>query len=276
VESVLGPTVLVGDRSWGHRASSVVEVRDGRGVSWFVKCLHDRDRYAAEAAAYRWWVPALGDRAPTLRAADDASQTLVLSSVGATPFPDEAADEVGEAEIHRQAGELLRRFHGGQPPAEWADFPAVKLEEFDRWSGRARGLLTVGELDFTRGLVRSLSDLGNQVSVPCNLDYGPRNWVVTAGRVQVIDFEWAARDVWVNDLARLYFGDWQERPDLQTAFLEGYGRRIDADDRALLISCGALRAVWLTVRAHDYGEKQLEEGSRQLLRRLMAARLSER
>lgn len=266
VEGILGPYRVIGDRSWGHGDSRVIEVRDGAGITWFVKRHHGKDRYCREVSAYRDWAPALGDQAPTLRSHDDALQVLVLSAVPGV------ADTGRDPEIQRQAGTLLRQLHDAASPARWEDFAAEKRDEFEAWAARAAGLIEVRLLDFARAEVCGLAALGHPVRVPCHLDYSTRNWLVADGRVYIIDFEWAAPEVWVNDLARLYFGPWRDRPDLKDAFLEGYGRTIDPDDRAVLLGCGALTAVRTVVWARDHGDTPFEEAGRQNLQRLMARR----
>lgn len=105
--------------------------------------------------------------------------------------------------------------------------------------------------------------------VPCHLDYGPRNWLTEAGTLYVIDFEWAQLEASVDDLTRLHYGLWNNHPHLQEAFLDGYGRTLTPDDHQVLRACGALRAVWLVVRGHHYGETDLVDANRQTLRCLM-------
>jgi hypothetical protein len=51
----------------------------------------------------------------------------------------------------------------------------------------------------------------------------------------------------------------------------GTGRQISDTDREVLLCCGAITAVWLVVRAHEYGDSGFEEASRRNLQRLKAA-----
>jgi hypothetical protein len=268
LDRALGPCAVVGDRSWVHGRASVLEVRDVHGVTWFAKRHCGASNYRAELAAYQKWVPALGEQAPTLRAHDDALQTLVLSAV-----PGEAGSDFAlgmDPAIQRRAGQLLRRFHEAESLGPWDDFAAAKLDAMEKWAARADDLLEPSQLDFARSEVRRLGGLGSPARVPCHRDYGPRNWLVADGRVHVIDFEWARPEVWVNDLARLYFGPWRDRPDLQEAFFDGYGRAIDETDRTILLGCGALSAVSTVIWAHAQGDASFEETGRENLRHLMA------
>ncbi|GAB3979763.1 aminoglycoside phosphotransferase family protein [Plantactinospora veratri] len=269
---MLGSAQVVADRSWGHGVAGVLEVRDGAGVTWFVKGHADPERYRRELAAYRRWVPGLGGQAPELRAYDDDRRVLLLSAV-----PGEAGlSHVADPEVHRAAGKLLRRLHGTEALPPWTDLAARKLDELDRLSVRGGGLFEPRELDFVRAGLRDLSGVPAPPRVPCHLDYGPRNWLVARagrhradGRLHVIDFEWAGPEVWVNDLNRLYFGPWRGRPDLADAFLAGYGRTLDDADRAVLHACGALTALFVAVWAQGRGDPGFAEAWRQNLRRLM-------
>lgn len=104
-------------------------------------------------------------------------------------------------------------------------------------------------MDRVRARIESLHDLPAPPSVPCHLDYGSHNWLVDRlGLLRVIAFAGAHRQVWTRDLVRLQFSSWWGRPDLRVAFLDGYGRQLDAGDAQLLLSLGTLvgvsRLVW--------------------------------
>ncbi len=167
---------------------------------------------------------------------------------------------------------LLRRLHEAQSALVWDDFGQAKLEEFEQLEPQASELLTGNELGFARAEVRMLAGLSRTNQVPCHRDYNLRNWLVAAGAVYVIDFELSRLDVWVTDLIRLHFGVWATRPDLQEAFLDGYGRELDDTDRAILRGCGILTAVWLVIKARESGQPSFEQANRLVLQRFMAAR----
>lgn len=268
VDQVLDEPTVVADRSWGHGETSVLELRDRHGRSWYAKQHRDPQRYANELTAYVRWVPALGGRAPTLLAHHDELGVLILSAVRGTPGLPRSLDP----QLHQQAGVLLRRLHDGEALAPWRDFAADRLRELERWASRSDGLVSSRHLDFARAQVRDLVSVGAPARVPCHLDYSPRNWLIDEDRLHVIDFEWASGEVWVNDLARLYFGPWQGRPDLQEAFLDGYGRAIGDEDRAVLLACGALSAVRFIVWAHAHGDVAFEQAARANLAGLAEAK----
>jgi Ser/Thr protein kinase RdoA (MazF antagonist) len=61
--------------------------------------------------------------------------------------------------------------------------------------------------------------------------------------VALIDFERAEPGLAVRDLVRLQYGVWNRRPVLRTAFLNGYGRALTADEQSALRDLAALDAV---------------------------------
>ena len=263
LESVLGPLRVEQDRSWDHGEADVLRVVDADGVTWYAKHHRRKEHHARELAAYQDWVPSLGERAPRLRAFDEELQVLVLSAV-----PGEAYSNL-PPELHQQAGALLRRFHDVEFLSPWTDFAAEKRAELERWAARADGLLEPREVDFVRSEVRGFERLPAPPRVPCHLDYSPRNWLIADSTVYIIDFERARPEIWINDVGRLYFGDWQGNPALREAFWDGYGRMPAADDLALLIGGYALTAMSTIIWAHEHNDQAFEGWGRELLAGLM-------
>ncbi len=151
----------------------------------------------------------------------------------------------------------------------WSDFAEAKIEEFHRLGPSSAQLLRLREWDRARAEVAGLARLPAPVRVPCHHDYTPRNWLMHNDALYVIDFEWAGVDAWVADLACLHLGIWPSRPDLQEAFLNGYGRTLSVTDRNTLRGCAVLTAVWLLVKAHETCQPSFEDASRTALRHLI-------
>jgi thiamine kinase-like enzyme len=125
------------------------------------------------------------------------------------------------------------------------------------------------DLDAVRGRLQDLDSLGRVQLAPCHLDFSPRNWLVEDALVNVIDFEWVALDYWACDLGRLYVGPWRGHPELQDAFLDGYGRRLEVQDLAVLQANAALTAVRLIVWANEHGESTFAMNCRENLNWLL-------
>jgi thiamine kinase-like enzyme len=219
-------------------------------------------------------------QSPHLRASDDSLQTVILSAVPGKPPPwpadgmdgDDNDRHIAEIATQRDAVARLRQLHDGQRALPWDDFASAKAEEFDQLAPFAAELLTSRELGTARSQVHELAGLLCPGKVPCHRDYTPRNWLVDAGAVYIVDFEWSRLDVWVSDLARLHLGIWATRPDLRDAFLNGYGRELDGADHAMLHGCAVVTAVWMLVKAHETRQASFEDGSRAALQLLIGSR----
>lgn len=257
-----GP-VVIGDHSWldGTRPT-VLRTKDRAGREWFVKQHVLADFYAAERDAYERWVPALGDRAPSLFAADDELLTLIV-----TALPGVMPERWEDPELQFQAGILLRRFHDAETLPPYVDIVARKLDALDRILPRAEELIDRGALDFARSQLVELGYVAALRCVPCHLDYSPRNWLVDDGVLYVIDFGDCRTDAWVNDFGRLFLG-WHLHGEPKEAFLDGYGRVPTDDESALLRACYAARMVEQIVFAREYGLAQAEAGCRGVLAEL--------
>jgi thiamine kinase-like enzyme len=103
--------------------------------------------------------------------------------------------------------------------------------------------------------------------VPTHGDWQPRNWLVHEGRVSVIDLGRADLRPAATDLARLARQEWLGRPDLEEAFLAGYGgdpRETAAWQRTLL-----REAIGTAVWAHQVGDEPFEaQGHRMIAQAL--------
>ena len=262
-EQVLGPCRTVREHSWPHRGPCVLEVRDAEGTVWYAKAHRYQDNHSRELTAYQRWAPALQPHAPTLRAHDTNQRLLLFSAVPGSPL------QGVDVDVHHRAGVLLRRLHAAEVLPPDLHYAAAKQAELERWAARADGLLDARELDFARAELRSLAELPAPALVPCHLDYSPRNWLVIGDQVSIIDFEWAKPEVWVNDLARLFFGPWRTRPDLREAFLSGYGRALTDAEVAFLLANHAFTTVWQLIWSHHHDNHSFATSTRQLLHALM-------
>lgn len=247
--------------AWRSGVGAVWEVAGEAGKA-IVKAHAGRRTFQQEVHAYRAWAPAMAGEAPALLATHDAKpyglllQRLPGEPVGAGPGAEgagpDAADLPGpvrhrcERELHRAAGAWLARWHAQEPPASDArplsDAIASRCEA---WSQRARAVLPARTIDeVARGIDQVRPALVGALRVPCHRDFTPRNWLARLGAwVGVIDFEHARADVALVDALRLWCYLWPRRPDLREAFEEGYGRRFDQDDEAVLRRLAGLEGV---------------------------------
>jgi Ser/Thr protein kinase RdoA (MazF antagonist) len=263
----LGEHSIVGTAAqnarWEGTGQLVVEVVDASGERWFAKQVADPQCWRFEVRAYRRWVPALGEHAPTLKAADRDSHLLLLGAVpGVSPS---AADMTA----HRQAGALLRRLHEVKPAREQR--PGHQRNANGPLHALLRdvpGLLSEEQEHFARHRLRQLESLPPAPMVPCHGDYNTHNWLVDAsGTLRVIDFGNSRWQIPALEFARLYFGPWWYQPHLAEAFFEGYGRRPDDRELEFVRHRVVVRAVQeiafglrrSSQRHVDFGRSRLDE-----------------
>lgn len=259
-----GPFQVVTELTRRHGEATVLELEDAAGSRWFAKQHSRPATWQRERRAYQRWTPRLGDRAPKLHGADEATRTLVLSKL-----PGERATNTPDA--HHQAGRLLRTFHASAPARPYPEYAAETHRRLDTLMDDGAGLFDQEEVDFLRGEIASLHELPTPLSVPCHLDYAPRNWLVDEqGTLRAIDFAGARRQVWVRDLLRMQFSNWYEQPALRDAFFDGYGRRPTDDETHFLLRTGALTAASRIVWGSEHDLPTVVEDGRLILGRLRA------
>jgi hypothetical protein len=255
--------VLLAEHSWGLTDTVVLHLRHA-GRELTVKAFGPTNHhFERELAAHRELTgPLLAEeRVPRLVHADAEDRILVTTWLPGRLVQGDPAEDAPDT--YRQAGRLLRRWHDGQGPGRpdptW--LPATRDRTL-RW------------LDGPHRIPADLADAvrdrewpeGAVTLVPTHGDYQPRNWVVDGGRVSVIDLGRAAWRPAGTDLARLHTRQWRGRPDLEAAFLEGYG----GDPRpswwpTLLLAEAVGTAAW----AHQVGDERFEAEGLATLRELL-------
>ena len=242
-----GEIAEVADRSWQREGSAVWEIADAAGGCWFVK-RHSSERFhQREVAAYRHWTAALGPgRAPDLAAADSQMLAIVISGLPGQIALNLRLAGDDERELHRQAGELLRRLHNAAPPVPGCPGLRQGVQRVDEHLSRASALLTPPEIALVRRCAAELPALAPELpAVPAHGDAQLRNWLWNQATRQLamIDFERAETGPAVRDLVRLEYGPWDQRPDLRASFLDGYGRALAHAEEQALPRLAALDAL---------------------------------
>jgi Phosphotransferase enzyme family len=268
-ERYLGPVTLVADLSWPHGENQVAEVRDRMGASWIAKVARRPETYARELYALRNWVPALGGAAPELAAADDDLRLLIMTRIAGQPA--EQNDAEHNPAVHHAAGRLIRRLHDAEPPQCDSELAAATARKLETWIGRGQDLLTADEIAFARQQVAPLATAGPVQVVPVHMDNQPRNWIVgDGGQVSLIDFGACKRDTWIRDMSRMYFQQWDGRPDLREAYYAGYGRDPGPADLMLLRCYLAYSGLSTVVWAHEHGDPGFAAHGHAILARLQS------
>lgn len=222
-----------------HRGQRVRRVQLPAGGSWILKEVTLCREWRAEDHAYRHWVPAVEDRAPTMLASHEELGALVVSEVSGR-HPRGAGPAV-----HRQAGALLRRLHEARPARKQsASDRELAAERLERLIVEAGDVLTRSELSFVRAQADRLAALPLGHVIPCHGDYRPHNWLLDgSGTLRMIDFGKARWNLPAWDLGKLFLRPWWRRPRLASAFLEGYGRPLHAEEAEFIQARMAVDAL---------------------------------
>lgn len=250
---------VVADLSWGLVDTVVLHLRTSVADVVIKGAGPDNGHIPREIGAHtRWTSPWLvtGSVGRMLHAEAD------LSLVAIEHLPGRLAQDVApSADVHRQAGALLRTFHD---QARQVD-DAYEAEADDRalaWLERPHRI-PAPTVEAARAAIAGHEHPPVEM-VPTHGDWQERNWLVDdAGTVRVIDLGRAAwRPRW-TDLVRLARREWVARPSDEDAFLEGYGYDPRPRDlwRATLLREAISCAAW----AYSVGDEPFEaEGLRSL------------
>ncbi|GAA3397537.1 hypothetical protein GCM10020369_78130 [Cryptosporangium minutisporangium] len=185
----------------------------------------------------------MGAHAPELVAVSTDQPAIVVTAYSGLQLSEARIERSQEVGAYRQAGELLRQFHGAGPPWHEPDLTVWLAERGEYWLSRGLDILTAAEVADVRAHLQELTGLGPIPPVPCHLDFMPRNLLVRPdGEVGVIDFEHSRYDLAARDLVRLASRIWASRPDLEAAFLAGYGA-LDDRDGQIIAHCTPLDSV---------------------------------
>ncbi|HUY46624.1 MAG TPA: aminoglycoside phosphotransferase family protein [Streptosporangiaceae bacterium] len=270
--TVAGEIGEVADRSWQREGSAVWQIADAAGGCWFVK-RHSSERFhQREVSAYRHWTAALGPgRAPDLAAADSQMLAIVISGLPGQIALNLRLAADDEREMHRQAGELLRRLHNTAPPVPGCPGLGRAVQRVDEHLSRTGALLTSSEITLVRRCAAELASLAPELpAVPTHGDAQLRNWLWNRATrlLAMIDFERAETGPAVRDLVRLEYGPWDQRPDLRASFLDGYGRALTHAEEQALPRLAALDALsglqWGTAN----GDREVADRARKTFARL--------
>jgi hypothetical protein len=255
---------LIEDRSWGLVDPTVLQLRH-HGQDVIVKAGGpDNHHIARELAAYEQFVSPLAGcgRSPRLLRADTDLRLLATTHLPGALVEGDLAE--WRSDTYRQAGRLLAVLHGQD--SRWdAGYEAREDARALAWLDRPH---TIASATVDR-LRAELGDTcpGSRRLVPTHGDWQPRNWLVDDRVVHVIDFGRADWRTAETDLARLAAKQLAGRPDLERAFLDGYGSdpREATSWRRVQLREAVATAVW----AHSVGDRPFEQQGHRMLADLL-------
>jgi aminoglycoside phosphotransferase (APT) family kinase protein len=251
--------------SWGLVQTTVLEVTLAR-ARFIVKAGGKQDHHMErELEAHRLWLhpwTSIG-RAPALEYGDPDAKLLVtryqpgelvLGSVHA-----------GDPGTYRQAGELLTLLHG-QGAVTRDDYERRANEKSLAWLDGPHRIAPATEARL-RAEVASWPE-PPAVLVPAHGDWQPRNWLVHDGVVAVIDFGRTALRPALTDFARLAAQEFRGRPDLETAFLDGYGA--DPREPGAWYRTRVREAIGTAAYAYQIGSEPFEAQGHRMIAEVLA------
>lgn len=266
VREWLGPVRLLRDMSWNQLDTTVLRVTDGTGEFVVKASGRTSHHLLREITAHEDAVAVLAatGHAPRLLHADRERRVLVTRYLPGELVEGTAAEH--DPEVHRQAGRLLRVLHAqaGRLDAEFERSATAKtLAALDR-----PHRMDPAQADGVRSLLAEYSPRP-VVVVPTHGDWQPRNWLVDAGVVRVIDFGRHDRRPAMSDLCRLAVQQWRTDARLEAAFVDGYGS--DPRDPEVWPVLQVREAVGTAVWAHEVGDGRFEHQGLRMLREALGA-----
>ncbi|MFI5695128.1 phosphotransferase [Kribbella sp. NPDC051586] len=251
---------LVKDHSWGLVGTLVLELRCD-GERYIAKAGDAADHHLArEIRAHRNWLTpwATRGRAPQLVHAEEEAKLLLTKFLPGELVEGSPAE--WSPDTYREAGGLLAEFHGQS---------AVQDETYESSENR-RTLTYLGKPhriapELTDRLRAEIAEwpAPPAVLVPTHGDWQPRNWLTDSGTIRVIDFGRADLRPAYTDLARLAAQQFRSNPELETAFLSGYGpdpREPDVWHRAQV-----REAVNTSVWSYQVGDEPFEQQGHRMI-----------
>ena len=253
---------LVQDLSWNLFESIVLHVRTADG-DLVVKAGDETNHHIArEITAHPTYTDALvaTGHAARMLDADLTHRILLLEYLGGELLEGTASEQ--RPDIYAQAGQLLRRLHR-QQCREDAEYEPRTIARALAWLDGSHRVDP--EAAREARLILEKASRPSVTVVATHGDWQPRNWLIDDGTVRVIDFGRFAFRPAATDLTRLTAQQWRDRPDLETAFFDGYGEdprdgerwRLDRLKEAVGTACWAFHVG--DTRFEAQGHRMLAE-----------------
>ncbi|MFE0508671.1 aminoglycoside phosphotransferase family protein [Streptomyces sp. NPDC058964] len=269
---------VVQDASRPRENSRVRAIRRSDGIRFHLKIAPRPVMYERETFALRHAVPALGaGHAPQLRASSAEHLALLLTAVPGLRLTRLTQTPAEELRAHRHGGALLARLHAagdlsGPRRAQAERALHAAADDAGPHLRQAADRLTPAERKLVRALAEQLHVLPPLPLAFLHGDAGPGKllWSPRLGQAAWIGFEHARFGTAVEDFVGMSRGIWADRPDLRTAWFQGYGRDLLPEERHALKGLAALNAVNCLVQGPAHDDPATTARGRRTLDRLMA------
>ncbi|TDW76767.1 aminoglycoside phosphotransferase family protein [Kribbella pratensis] len=251
---------LVKDHSWGLIGTLVLELIHN-GERYIAKAGDAADHHLArEIRAHRNWLTPWTSRgrAPEFVRVDDDAKLLLTRFLPGELVEGTPAEWAPAT--YDEAGELLAQFHQQS---------AVRDDAYESRENQ-RTLADLGKAhriapDLTERLQAEIAGWPTPpaILVPTHGDWQPRNWLTDRGIIRVIDFGRADLRPAYTDLARLAAQQFRSNPELEAAFLSGYGS--DPREPAAWHRAQLREAVNTCIWAYQVGDEPFEQQGHRMI-----------
>lgn len=264
IARLAGRTQIVADHSWPGTSTTVLRLRATDGREMILKSNTCTASFQREHAALSRWAPALGPSAPQLLDADEDNQALLMTAVAGPPLQSLTLTRRQEQHAYGAAGALLARFHATAPRTILTSFGSDRAAYIRAQMTHGTSPLTSADLAVLDEALHLLEALPAQQAQPSHLDFTSRNilWDDAAG---LIDFETSRYEAIGRDFLRITQRTLRKRPDLRTAFYQGYGRDLDQNEGELMRICTVTDAAAIVITATARGQRAFAEEARGIL-----------
>lgn len=250
VQDALGLYNVEANMSWGVVDTSVLHVKNDLG-EYVVKAFGPHNHhFTRELEAYRTAAPTLANqgRASFLRATDMESRVLIFDFLPGVILED-TPEHLSPA-MHTEAGRLLRMLHDYKAHENSPTNHAQHRQAL-AWLGTAHPLTPTVATVCER--ILSAYEPPLVTAVPTHGDYQPRNWLLAPdGVLRIIDFgRFALRACW-EDFLFLEAKLWRTHPELERAFLAGYGADPREGNEEAWFIARLRSAIGIAAWAHQY------------------------
>lgn len=237
--------------------------------------------------AYEHWTHVFGEYAPKLLGVKDTEpRAILISALDGDSQADSTLPLPAQKKYWRAAGEALRALHDlssgtffGRCRRDGSSMDRLvqDAEEFvystleqQREEGERTGLLRPQEMATLSRVMQRTSVFAGERPVPCHRDFHPVNWLAKSDGTWtgVIDFEFSRWDVRANDFARYPDWEWELRPELVDALLEGYGRPLTEAEKQQILVLRVSYAVTAILMGHQSSMFGWEQEGRRAMQSL--------
>jgi hypothetical protein len=254
------------NHGWGLVETTVLEMTHG-GSRFIVKAGGSSDHHIEREihAHLNWLLPWTSrGRAPVFEHGDTEAKLLITRYLpGELVLGSTHADAPA---TYRQAGKLLASFHA-QAAVTDDGYEGRENEKSLAWlTGPHR--IAPSTVERLRAEIAKWPT-PTVTLVPTHGDWQPRNWLIYNDLVSVIDFGRAAlRPAW-TDLARLAVQEFRRDPDLEAAFLEGYGT--DPREEGAWHRTRVREAIGTAAWAYRVGDESFEGQGHRMIAEVLSA-----